>query len=96
MIHGYCRKTDDGEIVLGFTDSAPVFKLLAEGKPTHKLVQAAHGAEVVGYTVVRDGEGHGFLWAANERQRAEDEAMAFAEMFDHQYNILPLRIQDED
>lgn len=95
MIHGYCRTSNDGRIWLGFTDCAPIFKQLADDKPTQKLVEAKDGDEVVGHSVVRNGEDHGFLFYPKDKKFAEDEASHFTELFGRRYDCLSLRIQHD-
>lgn len=90
MKHGYARILNDGRVILGFSEDAPIFKQLAEFTPNFRLMPAKHGDEVVGYTVVKSGEGNGFLWYPHEKDMAEKSARNFCNLFNNLYLCIPL------
>jgi hypothetical protein len=92
MIHGYCRKTKEGRIILGFIDNAPIFKQLAEEAPTQKLSEAVGWQPIIGYSVVRRGEAHGFLWYSHEHSSAKVSAQKFTDLHNTPYDCVPLTI----
>lgn len=92
MNHGYARVTDDGRIILGFSEDAPIFKQLAADKPNLPLKMAKYGDEIVGFTVVKSEEGNGFLWYPHERDTAQKSARNFCNLFDNLYLCIPLTL----
>ena len=92
MIHGYARIDNDGKRLLGFHQDAPVFTELAPNHPTYKLVEAKPSEAVDGYSVVKAGDNHGFLWYPHEKEQADAGCAHFNRIFGEFYRCIPLTL----
>lgn len=51
---------------------------------------------IIGYSVVRKGEGNGFLWSYDQYEQAMAEAKQFTELFGRPYECLALKSRADD
>ena len=92
MTQGFARFTNNGEVVLGLINSAPIFEKLAPDNPTLELIAADDNETIVAFSVVKASDGRfGFLWY-DENDAIKSAAYLSKELgFD--YVVLPLKVK---